>query len=122
MGTEDGTKGYRLYNPRNRRIVTPRDVVFEESKSWAWNEEIIGESLTIPYWTNVLAQDTNQSHPAKELQPSEDVNASPLTLINTHSHASNFGTNYFPVRESSVLISPADGSRETPSKLILNKL
>ena len=37
LGVEEGTKGYRLYNPRSRRIVIARDVVFDESKSWAWN-------------------------------------------------------------------------------------
>lgn len=60
LGVEEGTKGYRLYNPRSRRIVIVRDVVFDESKSWAWNEEIIAEPLTTPYWTNVLVQDTTQ--------------------------------------------------------------
>lgn len=38
MGTEPGSKAYRLLNPSNNRIVVSRDVVFSEEKEWSWNE------------------------------------------------------------------------------------
>ncbi|KAL0658987.1 hypothetical protein Bca4012_079572 [Brassica carinata] len=38
LGTEPGSKAYRLYNPDTRRIVVNRDVVFDEEKSWNWNK------------------------------------------------------------------------------------
>ncbi|KAG7547302.1 Reverse transcriptase RNA-dependent DNA polymerase [Arabidopsis suecica] len=33
------SKGYRLYNPKTKKIVISRDVVFEETKSWTWEED-----------------------------------------------------------------------------------
>ena len=37
LGTEPGSKAYRLYDPTHRRIVISKDVVFDERKSWKWN-------------------------------------------------------------------------------------
>ena len=39
LGTEPGSKAYRLYNPETRRIVVNRDVVFDEKKGWNWNKD-----------------------------------------------------------------------------------
>lgn len=36
LGTEPGSKAYRLFDPQTRRIIVSRDVVFDESKSWNW--------------------------------------------------------------------------------------
>ncbi|KAL0405993.1 UNVERIFIED_CONTAM: Retrovirus-related Pol polyprotein from transposon TNT 1-94 [Sesamum latifolium] len=33
------SKAYRLYDPISRRIITSRDVVFEESENWVWDKE-----------------------------------------------------------------------------------
>jgi len=33
------SKAYRLYNPIAKKIITIRDVVFEEYKSWDWDKE-----------------------------------------------------------------------------------
>ena len=41
LGTEPGSKAYRLYDPRTKRIVVRRDVIFDESRSWEWNKESI---------------------------------------------------------------------------------
>ncbi|GAA0176229.1 transmembrane signal receptor [Lithospermum erythrorhizon] len=38
LGMSSGTKGYRLYNTETNKIIVSRDVVFEESKKWNWNE------------------------------------------------------------------------------------
>lgn len=37
LGREAGTKAYRLYDPISRNVHISRDVVFDESKSWQWN-------------------------------------------------------------------------------------
>lgn len=38
LGKEPGTKGYRLLDPNTNQIYVSRDVTFEETKSWPWNE------------------------------------------------------------------------------------
>lgn len=37
LGTEPGSKSYRMLDPINRKIVVSRDVIFDESKTWKWN-------------------------------------------------------------------------------------
>lgn len=39
LGTEPGSKAYRLLDPSNRKIVVSRDVHFDEEKQWNWNDE-----------------------------------------------------------------------------------
>lgn len=34
LGTEPGSKAYRLFDPTSQKIVVSRDVVFDESKKW----------------------------------------------------------------------------------------
>ncbi|KAG7557004.1 Zinc finger CCHC-type [Arabidopsis suecica] len=37
-GTKPGSKAYRLYDPKNRKAVVSRDVIFDETKGWNWNK------------------------------------------------------------------------------------
>lgn len=37
LGTEPGSKAYRLLDPKSKRIVVSRDVIFDEAKEWNWN-------------------------------------------------------------------------------------
>ena len=34
LGYEEGTKAYRLYDPRGGKVVVSRDVVFNEKAAW----------------------------------------------------------------------------------------
>lgn len=38
LGTEPGSKAYRLLDPTTRKITVSRDVVFDESQSWKWKD------------------------------------------------------------------------------------
>ncbi|WVZ49000.1 hypothetical protein U9M48_000385 [Paspalum notatum var. saurae] len=38
LGYEAGTKGYRVYHPVAKKLQVSRDVVFEEHRSWNWEE------------------------------------------------------------------------------------
>jgi len=31
--------GYKLYNPITRKVIISRDVIFEEDKTWQWNDD-----------------------------------------------------------------------------------
>ncbi|KAG7554412.1 Integrase catalytic core [Arabidopsis suecica] len=37
LGTEPGSKAYRLLDPKTRKIIVSRDVVFDETKGWSWS-------------------------------------------------------------------------------------
>ena len=39
LGTEPGSKAYKLFDPSNRKIVVSHDVYFEEEKQRSWNNE-----------------------------------------------------------------------------------
>lgn len=38
LGVSEESKAYRLYDPVVRKVIVSRDVVFEEDKSWSWDE------------------------------------------------------------------------------------
>lgn len=39
LGSEPGTKAYRLFNPTTQKIIVSRDVIFNEAKGWNWVNE-----------------------------------------------------------------------------------
>ncbi|MCH80374.1 copia-type polyprotein, partial [Trifolium medium] len=39
LGISDESKAYKLYEPSERKIIVSRDVVFEESKGWDWENK-----------------------------------------------------------------------------------
>lgn len=112
LRAKDGTKGYRLYNPRNRRIVIARDVVFEESKVLAWNEQLTNEPLTTPYWTNVLVQEATHLQPAQEQPTPDNVNATPTR---NYTRSPDFRSSDIQIDDTPISASPGDGSRATSS-------
>ncbi|KAG7546288.1 Zinc finger CCHC-type [Arabidopsis suecica] len=48
LGTEPGSKAYRLLDPTKRRIVVSRDVVFDEKRSWNWSHSGEDKSNNAP--------------------------------------------------------------------------
>ena len=44
LGYVEGTKAYRLYDPREDKVLVSRDVVFEEKAAWDWNSPSTGEA------------------------------------------------------------------------------
>ncbi|GAA0169316.1 transmembrane signal receptor [Lithospermum erythrorhizon] len=59
LGMNEGTKGYRLYNTKTKKIVVTKDVVFEEQKSWDWKSENEPE-IELQWEDDVLAGDNMQ--------------------------------------------------------------
>lgn len=39
LGTEPGSKAYRLFDPVSKRITVSRDIVFMEDESWNWSSQ-----------------------------------------------------------------------------------
>jgi hypothetical protein len=46
LGLSEESKAYKLYNPIDRKIIVSRDVIFEESKGWNWNENNTDKEVT----------------------------------------------------------------------------
>jgi hypothetical protein len=44
LGYESGTKAYRVFDPVNNKLIVSRDVIFDEKKSWNWEEKGTRES------------------------------------------------------------------------------
>lgn len=41
LGVSEETKGYRLYDPINKKVFVSKDVLFEEEKQWDWDAKQI---------------------------------------------------------------------------------
>jgi hypothetical protein len=39
VGYGDRRMGYKLYNPITKKVIMSRDVIFEEDKTWQWNDD-----------------------------------------------------------------------------------
>lgn len=48
VGYSDESKGYRLLNPENKKIVVSRDVIFDETTTWIWPQNESSLPTTIP--------------------------------------------------------------------------
>lgn len=63
LGTEPGSKAYRLLNPSSKRIIVSRDVVFDEEKAWNWetpntNDDGNTNSIVINVQSNEKEEET----------------------------------------------------------------
>ena len=39
LGVSEVSKAYKLYNPLTKKIMTSRDVVFDEENTWSWDKK-----------------------------------------------------------------------------------
>jgi len=76
LGYERGTKGYRVYDPVNDRVIVSRDVLFDEKKPWNWGEKDDSRNTTAaPFNTfNIQYPDGTVHGPTMD-QGSESVGA-----------------------------------------------
>jgi hypothetical protein len=76
LGVEEGTKAHRLFNPKTKRIVISRDVIFEEAIAWEWNTEF-GESsrfredvvdeTPLPFTGGIVGGNNQHDEPSERL-------------------------------------------------------
>ncbi|CAL8152285.1 unnamed protein product [Prunus armeniaca] len=73
-------KGYRLFDPRTRKVILSRDVQFDENGSWKWENTSAGE-MTVPVPTE--NQDCN---PSQDLDTQTQIDEG-ITLQNEPSQS-----------------------------------
>ena len=64
LGTEPGSKAYRLLDPLSKLIVVSRDVVFEEGREWNWSKNEHGDPGELEVVLKRLIKNTNESEPS----------------------------------------------------------
>lgn len=85
VGYSTQSKAYRLYNPESKKILTRRDVIFDESMSWNWQEKDNQEHLQ-------HVQQQVESIPTSEADSVMTEQTSPLSPQSTPSPISTPGT------------------------------
>ncbi|KAD7476991.1 hypothetical protein E3N88_00127 [Mikania micrantha] len=75
LGAEEGSKAFRLFHPKERRLVISREVVFDERRQWTWDEPQTKEPFTTPFWANIQVSGSTQ---AQASQPAENQD-NPMT-------------------------------------------
>jgi hypothetical protein len=48
IGYAEGSKAYRILDPRTQRVRTARDVMFDEGRGWAW-DKVVDDGMTPTY-------------------------------------------------------------------------
>ena len=61
LGSEPGSKAYRLFDPIKNRICVSRDVKFKEDETWNWDEYTKNFNLDRPEWTDFIIEN-NETH------------------------------------------------------------
>lgn len=80
LGICDGTKGYRLYDPIAKKIVTSRDVVFEEENMWNWEANEKAEAVMDLVWEDEETIEKESEAVATEAEVFEANNTSSNNL------------------------------------------
>jgi hypothetical protein len=50
----EGSKAYRILDPRTQRVRTTRDIVFDEGRGWAWDKAV--DDGSTPTYDNFIVE------------------------------------------------------------------
>jgi hypothetical protein len=54
IGYAEGSKAYRILDPRTQRVCTTRDVVFDEGRGWTWDKAV--DDSSTPMYDNFTVE------------------------------------------------------------------
>ncbi|CAL1409822.1 unnamed protein product [Linum trigynum] len=85
LGVSTESKAYRLYNPATKKVVTSRDVVFDESKGWNWDSEAASDQTQLVWeGSDDLWEDSDSEfEPALTEASADEQPPSPKTPLAT---------------------------------------
>lgn len=86
LGTEPGSKAYRLYDPTTKRIVVSRNVCFDEKESWDWSSQDTKESgsftITLGEHGNRGVQETEEVAEKQSIEEqSTEQSTTPIIFV-----------------------------------------
>ncbi|GAA0169470.1 hypothetical protein LIER_40766 [Lithospermum erythrorhizon] len=113
IGTCSNTKGYRMYDVEQKRVIISRDVVFEEDKRWEWGSEHKKQVDNELILDDFYAEIQPVQPPPEEDQPEfdngdEDDNHSNSTGESADNAAGNEGNSSSTSSESNISSSSGD--------------
>lgn len=69
FGVSRHSKAYRLYDLETKKIIISRDVHFDESKGWEWEEKYIENELA---WSDSVEEENSEINHEAEQIPEEN--------------------------------------------------
>jgi hypothetical protein len=71
IGYEEGTKGYRMFEPESRSLHISRDVIFEEDQAWDWTSSTTDTNQPDQFVIQfpITVADPTTGDPTKNLAP-----------------------------------------------------
>ena len=74
LGVSEESKAYRLHDPISQRIITSRDVVFEEDKNWDWDKKYEESIVCDLEWGDLEEEATmfDDNEEGNEVDPNEE--------------------------------------------------
>jgi hypothetical protein len=69
IGYEQGTKGYRVYDPVSNKVHIAQDVVFDEGTQWDWDKEVQETSVRDGMFTMEYMVMSSGSEPVEHVAP-----------------------------------------------------
>lgn len=78
LGVSEACKAYKLYNPLTKKIVTSRDIIFDEEGTWHWSGQQLspnileasfedGDQITTPTIIETLVKSTEKEAKSRDL-------------------------------------------------------
>jgi hypothetical protein len=115
LGISECSKAYKLFNPLTKKIVTSRDVVFDEENTWDWNRQ---------QPTQVVFDTDSESEPTPvPIMPNNSSEATPTTAEILPTTATVTATRSLPTPTAAYILPTATKAiiAATPSHLCIRK-
>ena len=86
IGYDENSKGYKLFNPRSKKIIISKDIEFDEGASWDWSSQTEESYDFFPYFEEEIStneviqrQDSPRSTPPQFPQGASSLSSSPCS-------------------------------------------
>ena len=73
LGTEPGSKAYRLFDPTTKKICVSRDFKFKEDEIWNWKEYTKDFDLEEPEWSDFIIKNNKTPSTQQILDEDEEI-------------------------------------------------